>query len=141
MNPIFFPSTSACNMVKNAPNHIPQNMIGQAHTSCETQKDNISLNVWWFYLMQLQNGLDFNRSPQLIRYYIIHLFCGGYQNLYIFCHSMPVWDTHTHDQIYMNIIILSYIYDLFQPKMSPTLSFSGMYRKKIIHRRNRTNSQ
>ena len=31
--------------------------------------------------------------------------------------------------------------DLFQPKMSPTLSFSGMYRKSFIHRRNRTNSQ
>ena len=31
--------------------------------------------------------------------------------------------------------------DLFQPKMSPSLSFSGMYRKSFIHRRNRTNSQ
>ena len=31
--------------------------------------------------------------------------------------------------------------DLFQPKMSPTLSLSAMYRKSFIHRRNRTNSQ
>ena len=31
--------------------------------------------------------------------------------------------------------------DLFQPKMSPTLSFSGMYRKSFIYRRNRTNYQ
>ena len=31
--------------------------------------------------------------------------------------------------------------DLFQPKMSPTLSFSRMYRKSFIYRRNRTNSQ
>ena len=31
--------------------------------------------------------------------------------------------------------------DLFQPKMSPTLSFSSMYQKSFIYRRNRTNSQ
>ena len=31
--------------------------------------------------------------------------------------------------------------DLFQPKMSPSLSFSGMYQKPFIHRRNRTNYQ
>ena len=30
--------------------------------------------------------------------------------------------------------------DLFHPKMSPTLSFSGMYRKSFIHRRNRRDS-
>ena len=28
-----------------------------------------------------------------------------------------------------------------QPKMSPTISFSGMYQKSFIYRRNRTNSQ
>ena len=33
------------------------------------------------------------------------------------------------------------LFDLFQPKMSPTLSFSGMYQKSFIYRRNRTNSQ
>ena len=33
------------------------------------------------------------------------------------------------------------ILDLFQPKMSPKVSFSGMYRKPFIRRRNRTNSQ
>ena len=31
--------------------------------------------------------------------------------------------------------------DLFQPKMSPTLSFSGMYQKPFIYCRNKTNSQ
>ena len=31
--------------------------------------------------------------------------------------------------------------DLFQPKISPSLSFSSMYRKSFIRRRNRTNSQ
>ena len=31
--------------------------------------------------------------------------------------------------------------NLFQPKMFPTLSFSGMYQKSFIHRRNRTNFQ
>ena len=31
--------------------------------------------------------------------------------------------------------------DRVQPKMSPTISFSGMYRKQFIYRRNRTNSQ
>ena len=34
-----------------------------------------------------------------------------------------------------------YDLDLFQPKMSPTLSFSGMYQKSFIRRRNSTNSQ
>ena len=31
--------------------------------------------------------------------------------------------------------------DGVQPKISPTISFSGMYRKSFIYRRNRTNSQ
>ena len=31
--------------------------------------------------------------------------------------------------------------DLFQPKMSPTLSFYGMYQKSFIYCRNRNNSQ
>ena len=31
--------------------------------------------------------------------------------------------------------------DLAQPKMSHTLSFSGMYQKSFIHRSNRNNSQ
>ena len=51
---------------------------------------------------------------------------------------------HNTGDIYHNKItspVISSIYDLFQPKMSPTLSFSGMYRKSFIHRRNRTNSQ
>ena len=44
------------------------------------------------------------------------------------------------------IILAEHLYavvlnDLFQPKMSPTLSFSGVYRKSFIYRRNRTNSQ
>ena len=30
---------------------------------------------------------------------------------------------------------------LVQPKMSPTLSFSGMYPKSFIYRRNKTNYQ
>ena len=33
------------------------------------------------------------------------------------------------------------VLDLFQPKMSTTLSFSGMCWKSFIYRRNRTNSQ
>ena len=31
--------------------------------------------------------------------------------------------------------------DRVQPRMSPTLSFSGMYQKSFIYRRNRNNSQ
>ena len=31
--------------------------------------------------------------------------------------------------------------DLVHPKMSPTLSFSGMYQKPFIYHRNSTNSQ
>ena len=33
------------------------------------------------------------------------------------------------------------LFDLVQPKMSPTLSFSSMYKKPFIYRRNKTNSQ
>ena len=32
-------------------------------------------------------------------------------------------------------------FDLFHPKMYPTLSFSGMYQKSYIYHRNRTNYQ
>ena len=39
-----------------------------------------------------------------------------------------VAETHTSD-------------DLVQYKMSPTLSFSGMYQISFIYRRNRTNTQ
>ena len=31
--------------------------------------------------------------------------------------------------------------DVVHPKMSPTISFSGMYKKQFIYRRNNTNSQ
>ena len=33
------------------------------------------------------------------------------------------------------------IIDMVETKMSPTLTFSGMYRKPFIYSRNRTNSQ
>ena len=42
------------------------------------------------------------------------------------------------------VYMLTYIflcYDGVQPKMSPTISFSGMYQKSFIYLRNRTNSQ
>ena len=32
---VFFPSSSACKMVKDSPNHIPDHMIGYAHTLSE----------------------------------------------------------------------------------------------------------
>ena len=36
---MLFPSPSASNTDKDAPNHIPENMIGYAHTLLEIQKD------------------------------------------------------------------------------------------------------
>ena len=36
---MFFPSPSTWKMVKDAPNNVPTNMIGLAHTSCEILKD------------------------------------------------------------------------------------------------------
>ena len=39
-----------------------------------------------------------------------------------------------------DLVPLKGLKDLFQPKMPPTLSLPGMYRKSFIHRRNRTNS-
>ena len=42
---------------------------------------------------------------------------------------------------YNGICNTSNLCDGVQPKMSPTISFSGMYRKSFIYRRNRTNSQ
>ena len=36
---MLFPSPSASNMAKDAPNHIPENMIGYDHTPLEIQKD------------------------------------------------------------------------------------------------------
>ena len=39
------------------------------------------------------------------------------------------------------IYLLSISIDGVQPKMSPTISFYGMYQKPFIYRRNRTNSQ
>ena len=39
-----------------------------------------------------------------------------------------------------DLVPLKGLKDLFQPKMPPTLSFPGMYRKSFIHLRNRTNS-
>ena len=44
----------------------------------------------------------------------------------------------------LNVETLKTLYfciELFQPKISLMLSFSGMYQKPIIYRRNRTNSQ
>ena len=46
--------------------------------------------------------------------------------------------------IYKNKAIIrqgEVITDLFQPKISPTFSFSGMYQKSFIYRRNGTNSR
>ena len=39
---MFFPSPSSWNMVKDAPNHITENMIGLAQTSGGIPEDNIS---------------------------------------------------------------------------------------------------
>ena len=48
------------------------------------------------------------------------------------------------DHILVYYPVISYqrimFYDLVHPKMSPTLSFSGMYRKLFIYRMNKTNS-
>ena len=38
-------------------------------------------------------------------------------------------------------ILGRYLLDRVQTKMPPTISFSGMYQKLFIYRRNRTNSQ
>ena len=41
----------------------------------------------------------------------------------------------------IDAVLYKFFNDLLQPKMSPTISLSGMYRKSFIHRRNSTNSQ
>ena len=46
LNMIFFPSPSARNMVKDATNKIPENMIGLAQTSHKINEDYISLHYW-----------------------------------------------------------------------------------------------
>ena len=43
---MFSPSPSMQKIAKDAPNHIPEDMIGWAHTSREIHKDDISLNSW-----------------------------------------------------------------------------------------------
>ena len=40
---MFLPLPSACKMVKDSPNPIPENMIGYDHTSRKIHKDIISL--------------------------------------------------------------------------------------------------
>ena len=39
---MFFPSPSTWKMVKDAPNNVPMNIIGLAHTSRKILEDNIS---------------------------------------------------------------------------------------------------
>ena len=48
MTPMLFPSPSAWKMAKDAPNHIPENMIGYAQISREIHEDDISLYYWRF---------------------------------------------------------------------------------------------
>ena len=38
---MFFPSPSTWKMVKDAPNHVPMNMVGLAHTSREIPEDGV----------------------------------------------------------------------------------------------------
>ena len=43
-----FPSPSTWNMVKDANNHIPDNMIGESQTPREIHEDSIYLYEWYF---------------------------------------------------------------------------------------------
>ena len=59
----------------------------------------------------------------------------------IFDTSVKVDQEYFQDFSFTGIKITGSELDVFKPKMSPTILFSGMHQKPFIYRRNRTNSQ
>ena len=58
---MFFPSPSVWKTVKDAPNHIPENIIGWSQTSREIHKDIISLYSHRFQLFHSWYKLALNQ--------------------------------------------------------------------------------
>ena len=78
-------------MVKDAPNHIPTNMIGLAHTSSEIPEDG---NVPIFLLvLTTPKSLRYTTAPN--RDHIIHLLRGSEYNMYMAVNSVPACNTPT----------------------------------------------
>ena len=74
---MFFPLPSTRNMVKDAPNHVPMNMIGLAQTSREILKDG-DIPIFPVVLMTPKpEGVPEGNMPVLSWYHIIHLLWVG----------------------------------------------------------------
>ena len=56
MTSMFFPSPSAWKVLKDAPNHIPDNMIGYDQTPCEIDEDNYILILMEVLIPPTQYG-------------------------------------------------------------------------------------
>ena len=103
---MFFPSPSTWKMVKDPPNYIPDNVIGQAHTPCEIHKDG--------YILILPASFNFSKPVQYVTGSKVGItlsaFCTEVIIIYICsAHSVIECDTPLpHYQRYMNIIRLSY---------------------------------
>ena len=74
---MFFPSPSTWKMVKDAPNHVPMNMIGLAQTSREILEDG-DIPIFPVVLITPNSqGAPKGNMPVLSWYHIIHLLRGG----------------------------------------------------------------
>ena len=65
------------------------------------------------------------------------------RNPNLFAIPTEIWAPYQNFRVYSgwyNEGLYEWAYDLVQLNMPPTLSFSGMYQKPFIYRRNRTNS-
>ena len=85
---MFFPSPFAWKMVKDASNHIPENMIGYAQTSREIHEDIISLYYRQFELLR-PIWYKNRHAPVLSWYQMICLLRGCYYNINITKGSVP----------------------------------------------------
>ena len=84
---MLFPLPSAWNMVKDSPNHIPENIIGYAHLPREIHEDGYVPILLEVLITPTPEGPSTEVYPDLRWYHIIHHLHGGYYNLYMFYFS------------------------------------------------------